>query len=95
MSCEEIMSLKTLLLTVILGVGAVVGNSASIVLSGGGSADEPGTLPPGSFVLNYEEAFVAQGSYSGIRVFFNTRDRGADHHELTLFIPSHQEFRVG
>ena len=84
-----------LLLTMIMGGEPSAGNSASIVLSGGILDGEPGNLPPGSFVLSYEDAWVAQGSYSGIRVIFKTHGRGADHHELTLFIPSHLDFSVG
>lgn len=79
-----------LLLSLVVGPEPVAENSASIVLSG-----ELGALPPGSFDLCYEEAWVAQGSYSGIRVIFKTQGRGADHHELTLFIPSHAGFSVG
>jgi len=90
------MKLMTLLLPVMLGVETVAPNSASIVLSGGTSDGEPGGIPPGSFDLGfYEDAFVAQGSYSGIRVTFKTQDQGADHHALTLFIPSHGDFSVG
>ena len=73
----------------------MAGSSASIVLSGGTLGGEPGILPPGSFVLGYDEAWVAQGSYSGIRVIFKTQGQGADHHKLVLFIPSHSEFSVG
>ena len=76
-----------LLLSMILGGEVMAGSSASIDLSG-----ESGALPPGSFVLVYEDAWVAQGSYSGIRVTFKTQGQGADHHELTLFIPCHSDF---
>ena len=84
-----------LLLSMILGPGTVAGSSASIVLSGGTLGGQPDVLPPGSFDLSYEEAWVAQGSYSGIRVSFNIQGQGADHHELTLFIPCHSDFSVG
>jgi len=84
------MNLMILLLSMILGGEVMAGSSASIDLSG-----EAGALPPGSFDLRYEGAFVAQGSYSGIRVTFKTQGQGADHHELTLFIPCHSDFSVG
>ncbi len=84
-----------LLLSMVLGPESVAGSSASIVLSGGTLGGQPGVLPPGSFDLGYEEAWIAQGSYSGIRVIFKTRGQGADHHELTLFIPCNSEFSVG
>jgi len=89
------MNLMILLLSMVLGSEPVAESSASIVLSGGILCGEPGILPSGSLDLRYEEAWVAQGSYSGIRVVFKTKGRGADHHELTLFIPSHSDFSVG
>ncbi len=62
----------------------MVGSSASIALSGCTLGDERGVLPSDSFVLGYDEAWVAQGSYSGIRVVFKTQSQGADFHELTF-----------
>jgi hypothetical protein len=89
------MNLIILLLSMVLGNEPAAESSASIVLRGGILGGEPGILPPGSFDLGFDEAWVAQGSYSGIRVTFKTQGQGADHHQLTLFIPCHSDFSVG
>jgi len=70
-------------------------NSAVIVLGEDTSGDRPEIFRASSYTLNYASAMVAQGSYSGLRVSFSTPDRGSDHYELTLFIPSHAGFGVG
>ena len=43
----------------------------------------------------YESAFIAQGSYSGIKATFRTSEANDEYHELILFVPSHGEFQVG
>ncbi len=85
------------MITLLLGLGAdaVAGGTAHLVLSGGSPPGAEDALAPGSFTLRFEEATVAQGSYSGIRVVFTKRQQSANYDEMSLFIPSHDEFSVG
>lgn len=86
-----------LMIVLILALGAEVvpENSTSIVLSGEISPKKEETLPLGPYLLPFAEAFVAQGSYSGIWVKFYDRCEDAEYDQMSLFIPSHGEFSVG
>jgi len=74
---------------------AVPKNSAVIVLGDDQTKDRPKAFREKSFTLPFAHAFVAQGSYSGLRVSFTMPDRDSDHYELELFIPFHAEFGIG
>ena len=74
---------------------AVAKNSAMIVLGGDPAQDRPKAFREESLTLPFAYAFVAQGSYSGLRLSFTTPDQDSDHYELELFIPSHAEFGIG
>ena len=78
-----------------LGAGAMSEDSARITLTGDLSPGEELKFAPGSFNLPLEEAYLAQGSFSGIWVKFSDQHDDADYHQLSLFIPSHGEFAVG
>ena len=72
------------------------GSSASLSLYENVYSDENrGRFQKGAYEFSYESAYVAQGSYSGIRTTFRTSEAGDDYHELVLFVPSHGEFQVG
>lgn len=88
------MNFLTVVLAMVLGAETVAENSASVVLTAEPSQVESGALTPGSFALKFQEANVAQGSYSGISVTFTTDEPRNSHHKLTLFIPSHEGFSV-
>lgn len=74
-------------LLILLATNAMATNNASINLESETASE--------SLDLSFTDAFVAQGSYSGIRMIFSTCCEDSDHRKLSLFIPSHNGFGIG
>lgn len=68
-------------------------NKATITLS----PNKPAKKAPAaeSHTLKQHTAFVAQGSYSGLRLTFRKALKKENYLELVLFIPSHAKFGIG